>query len=159
MSGSLWDSKIRLGEDFFNEIISHPVPIDMNTLTALKRSPLGLDLYLWLTYRTFTLRAPLRLSWRNLYRQFGVDPDKASDNNTVQELPVQGLSARVEEDQAGLAGVELLDGSGRPDLASLDPGHRSVIRPPRLAGIDPRVLPQEGRDEIEDIHLGLPKSD
>ena len=35
----------------------------MNTLTALKRSPLGLDLYLWLTYRIFALRAPLRLSW------------------------------------------------------------------------------------------------
>ena len=27
----LWESKIRLGEDFFNEIINHPVPIDMNT--------------------------------------------------------------------------------------------------------------------------------
>ena len=33
---SLWESKIRLGEDLFNEIIRHPVPIDMNTLTALK---------------------------------------------------------------------------------------------------------------------------
>ena len=54
----LWDSKIRLGEDFFNEIINHPVPIDMNTLTALKRCALGLDLYLWLTYRTFALTAP-----------------------------------------------------------------------------------------------------
>ena len=42
------ESKIRLGEDFFNEIISHPVPIDMNTLKALKRCALGLDLYLWL---------------------------------------------------------------------------------------------------------------
>ena len=58
----LWDSKIRLGEDFFNEIINHPVPLDMNTLKALKRSTLGLDLYLWLNYRTFALRAPLRLS-------------------------------------------------------------------------------------------------
>ena len=29
------------------------MPLDMNTLTALKRSSLGLDLYLWLTYRTF----------------------------------------------------------------------------------------------------------
>ena len=36
----LFDSKIRLGEDFFNEIIHHPVPIDMNTLTALKRCAL-----------------------------------------------------------------------------------------------------------------------
>ena len=32
----LWASKIRLGEDFFNEIISHPVPINMNILTSLK---------------------------------------------------------------------------------------------------------------------------
>ena len=80
----LFDSKIRLGEDFFNEIIRHPVPIDMNTLTALKRCALGLDLYLWLTYRTFALRAPQRLTWQQVYRQFGLHPDKASDKNTVQ---------------------------------------------------------------------------
>ena len=81
---SLWESKIYLGEQFFNEIIRHPIPIDMNTLTALKRSPLGLDLYLWLTYRTFALRAPLRLTWRLLYSQFGAHPAKASDKVTVQ---------------------------------------------------------------------------
>ena len=62
---SLWESKIELGEDFFNEIIRSPIPIDLNTLRAMKRSPLGLDL--WLTYRTFTLKAPLRLSWPQLY--------------------------------------------------------------------------------------------
>ena len=45
----LWESKIELGEDLFNEIIHNPVPLDMNTLTALKRCSLGLDLYLWLT--------------------------------------------------------------------------------------------------------------
>ena len=83
---TLWDSKLRLGEDFFNEIIQHPVPIDMNALTALKRSPLGLDLYLWLVYRTFPLRAPLRLTWKQVYRQFGAHPDKASDHRTVQDF-------------------------------------------------------------------------
>ena len=83
---SLWDSKIYLGEAFFNEIIRHPVPLDMNTLTALKRSSLGLDLYLWLVYRTFPLRAPLRLTWRQVYRQFGVHPSKASDKRTVQNF-------------------------------------------------------------------------
>ena len=81
---SLWNSNIYLGEAFFHEIINHPVPLDMNTLTALKRSPLGLDLYLWLVYRTFALRAPLRLSWQQVYGQFGRHPDKASDKNTVQ---------------------------------------------------------------------------
>ena len=80
----LWESKIRLGEDLFNEIIRHPVPLDMNILKALKRSSLGLDLYLWLTYRTFSLKGSLRLSWRQLYAQFGAAPAKASDKTTVQ---------------------------------------------------------------------------
>ena len=82
----LFGSKIRLGEDFFNEIIQHPVPLNMNTLTALKRCALGLDLYLWLVYRTFALRTPLRLSWRQVYRQFGLHPDKASDKRTVLDF-------------------------------------------------------------------------
>ena len=50
----------------------------------MKRSSLGLDLYLWVTYRTFALRAPLRLSWRLLYQQFGADPSRADDHNAVQ---------------------------------------------------------------------------
>ena len=83
---TLWKSKIYLGEVFFNEIIRHPVPLDMNTLKALKRCALGLDLYLWLSYRTFALRAPLRLTWRQLYRQFGLHPPKASENQTVQNF-------------------------------------------------------------------------
>ena len=82
----LWESKIYLGEAFFNEIISHPVPLDMNTLMALKRCALGLDLYLWLTYRTFTLRAPQRLTWKQVYCQFGTDPDKASNKFIVRDF-------------------------------------------------------------------------
>ena len=80
---TLWESKIRLGEDFFQEIIRHPVPLDINILKALKRSSLGLDLYLWVTYRTFSLKRPMRLSWPRLYRQFGADPAKADDKFTV----------------------------------------------------------------------------
>ena len=83
---TLWKSKIELSEDFFNEIIRHPVPLDMNILKALKRSSLGLDLYLWVAYRTFALQRPLRLSWRQVYRQFGVDPARASDKRTVQNF-------------------------------------------------------------------------
>ena len=88
---ALWDSKIELGEDLFNEIIRNPVPLDMNTLAALKRSSLGLDLYLWLVYRTFALRAPLRLTWRHLYRQFGANPTQASDKNIVNAFRTKCL--------------------------------------------------------------------
>ena len=87
----LWESKVRLSEAFFNEIVSHPVPLDLTSLKALKRSPLGLDLYLWLVYRTFALRAPLRLSWRLLYSQFGSDPAKASDKRTVDAFRTKCL--------------------------------------------------------------------
>ena len=83
---SLWQSKIELGEKFFSEIIRHPVPLDMNALKALKWSPLGLDLYMWAVYRTFSLNRPMRLSWPQLYRQFGANPSKASDNVTVQRF-------------------------------------------------------------------------
>ena len=87
----LWDSKIELGEKFFQEIIQHPVPLDMNTLKAMSRSSLGLDLYLWLVYRTFALTRSRRLTWRHLYRQFGVDPAKASDKNTVNRFRTHAL--------------------------------------------------------------------
>ena len=82
----LWESKIELSEKFFNEIINHPVPIDMNTLKALKRCALGLDLYLWLVYRTFALRTPQPLTWRQVYQQFGLHPAKASDKRTVLDF-------------------------------------------------------------------------
>ena len=83
---ALWDSTIRLGENFFEEIIQHPVPINMKVLGALKRSSLGLDLYLWLLYRTFALKKPLKLSWRQLYRQFGAEPDHAANKFTVRDF-------------------------------------------------------------------------
>ena len=82
----LWESKIHLSEPFFNEIIRHPVPLDMNILKALKRCSLGLDLYLWLIYRTFALKSPQQLTWRQLYQQFGTDPAKASDKFIVRNF-------------------------------------------------------------------------
>ena len=129
----LWESKIELGEKFFNEIINHPVPIDMNTLKALKRCSLGLDLYLWLTYRTFSLLSPLRLSWRQLYQQFGSDPAKSSDKRIVKIFRRQALrelkkikTAWPDLNYATAQGVLILlpstptipPASGHPELAS-----------------------------------------
>ena len=121
----LWDSKIRLGEDFFNEIIRHPVPLDMNTLKALKRCSLGLDLYLWLTYRTFTLKRPVRITWRQLYRQFDANPTKTPDKQRIKFFRRKVLPG-VEENQDRLAGCELRDGPGSVDSLPLDSRHRAV---------------------------------
>ena len=81
---SLFPSEIRLSEPFFRSILRQPVPVDLNCLHALRRSTLGLDLYLWLTYRTFTLRKDLPLTWKQVYVQLGSHPDKHGDKVTVQ---------------------------------------------------------------------------
>ena len=129
---SLWESKIELGEKFFNEIIRHPVPLDMNTLNALKRCALGLDLYLWLAYRTFTLRAPQRLTWKQVYRQFGTDPAQASDNQTVQDFRYKVLR---ELKKIKMAWPELNYTTGRGVLILLPstPTIAPVAAPLRLA--------------------------
>ena len=87
----LWDSKIELGEKFFREIIHRPVPLDMNILKAIKRSTLGLDLYMWLSYRTFTLKKVTAIRWRDLYLQFGVAPSKTNDKLTVNNFRKKSL--------------------------------------------------------------------
>lgn len=84
--GTLWESTIRLGEALFEEIVRRPVPINMNVLNALKRSALDLDLYLWLSYRTFSLDKPLRLTWKRLYRQFRPDPTKIENRREVDDF-------------------------------------------------------------------------
>lgn len=78
---TIWHSQIRLGEAFFNEIVANPVPLDMRILKAMRRSSLGLDLYMWMSYKTYSLysqrKKPERLTWERLYRQFSADPDNA----------------------------------------------------------------------------------
>ena len=88
---ALWQSKIVLSENFFQEIINHPVPLDMNTLKALTRSALGLDLYVWLNYRVFGLDRPFQLTWPQLYRQFGANPANATNKNIVNDFRAKAL--------------------------------------------------------------------
>ena len=110
--------------------ISHPVPLNLNTLTALKRSPLGLDLYLWLVYRTFALRAPLRLTWRQVYHQFGSDPDRARDKRTVLNFRMDCLRelkkiklAWPELNYSTAPGVLIL----HPSKPAIPPAHLQLV--------------------------------
>ena len=136
----LWESKIRIGEDFFSEIINHPVPLDLNTLKALKRCSLGLDLYLWLNYRLFAITSPLRLSWQQMYRQFGLNPAKASDKFTVRNFRSQALrelkkikTAWPDLNYTTATGVLILHPS-TPKIAPLSDSPRRTFITPDAAG-------------------------
>jgi hypothetical protein len=70
---ALWESWIELGEEFFAAIIAAPVPVDMRVLRAIKRSPLALDLYAWVTYRVFQVnkKGAAFVPWAGLQKQMG----------------------------------------------------------------------------------------
>lgn len=69
--GTLWESYIKLNTDFFNEIVRNAVPLDLRVLATLKNSPLGLDLYMFIAWRTFRLDKPVFISWESLQKQLG----------------------------------------------------------------------------------------
>ena len=159
----LWDSTIELGEKFFNEIITCPVPIDVNVLKAMKRSPLGLDLYLWLTCRLFGLGEPFSLTWRQLYRQFGSNP--AADKRTVDAFRTDvlreleklkdawpGLDYRTPRGCLELRPTRPLIAPSRPGAAHRRPGdtdHTALRRHVfRILAERPALLEPEHTDEL-----------
>ena len=75
----LWKSTVTLSENFFNEVIDRPVPIDMRAIKALKQSPMALDIYTWLTYRASYLKRPTVIPWSSLALQFGSDYSRLRD--------------------------------------------------------------------------------
>ena len=117
----LWESEIELGEKFYQEIVGCPVPLDMHILRAMKRTALGLDLYLWLTYRMFTLKKPIYLPWRQLYWQFGTT--EMADKRTVLNFRAQFLRELA----------KLKDAWPQLDYRT-PPGHLKLYpSPPRIA--------------------------
>jgi len=70
---ALWESTITLSEKFYRECNENPIPIDLRALKALKRSPMALDIYVWLAYRMSFLKGNTSIPWAALQLQFGAD--------------------------------------------------------------------------------------
>lgn len=68
---TLWESTVTLTQEFYDEIINRPVPLDLRALSSLKSSSLALDIYCWLTYRMSYLKHPTEIPWELLAKQFG----------------------------------------------------------------------------------------
>lgn len=69
--GVLLPSTVSLSEAFYEQVTTRPVPIDMRVLRGIRRSPLALDIYTWLTHRLSYLRRPSHISWAQVQAQFG----------------------------------------------------------------------------------------
>ena len=71
---SLWASELTLNSDFYAEITRAPVPVRLDHLRALAKSPMEMDIYTWLTYRihrTALTGQPVTIPWPSLREQFG----------------------------------------------------------------------------------------
>ncbi len=60
-----------LARRFFEQATRSPVPLDPAVLAALRRSPLAIDIYGWVSHGMATLEKPASISWRALEKQFG----------------------------------------------------------------------------------------
>ena len=121
----LWDSSITLSEAFYREIIEHPVPLDMEVLKALRRSPLALDIYSWLTYRTSYQKGRSRpITWASLQEQFGSQyQDNAQGKRDFKKKFKKHLSNVLKFYEG--ANVEVIDtglilNKGTPSVAKVE---------------------------------------
>ena len=71
--------EVILGERFFEQATKSAVPLDPVIVRTLRRSPLALDLYAWLTYRMATLNQTATVSWPALEAQFGSEYKRPRD--------------------------------------------------------------------------------
>jgi len=47
------ENTIVLSEEFYQEILAHPIPTDLEAVKVLSAAPVALDLFMWLCYRCF----------------------------------------------------------------------------------------------------------
>ncbi len=66
----LFESEITISNDFY-ELCQSAIPIDKRALSYLKKAPLALDIYFWLSHRFYFLKRPSYISWEQLKGQFG----------------------------------------------------------------------------------------
>jgi len=66
-----WNSTILLSEPFFRAVVERPIPVSLPVLQKLRQAPMALDLYVWLSYRLFYLKAPTTIPVELLQAQFG----------------------------------------------------------------------------------------
>lgn len=93
--GALWGSYVELGQDFYDAITAAPVPVDMRALKALKRSPLALDLYAWLTYEAYRAHKSRRSrfeNWTQLHAHLGAEYARSSDFRRYAKVALRKIA-------------------------------------------------------------------
>lgn len=70
---AFWPDELKLGQEFFETLCEHAVPLDPRAVHALQHSALAMDVYSWLAHRLCRVHTNngVKLYWKNLRDQFG----------------------------------------------------------------------------------------
>lgn len=127
---ALWDSYIDLSPELFESLKKAAVPLDWDILVKLRKSPLALDLYAWLTYEAARAQEAGKgrfVPWAALKSQMGAEYDRL-DNFTAaakrELLKIKKLYRGVAIGKCR-GGIEIkadsLPSVERPSLAQKEP--------------------------------------
>jgi len=102
-----WQSQLILTDEFYQHTQQYAIPIDLRVLHACGHYPLAMDIYCWLTYRYYSLKRPITISWGDLMIQFGnrYQRDahfKANFRNALNRVALFYPQARFVLDQYGI---------------------------------------------------------
>ncbi len=68
-----WLNSLTLGDEYFQNVMQHGLPLDNRAIASLSHSPMAMDTYTWLAHRLRRVdpNKPQFVAWKNLYDQFG----------------------------------------------------------------------------------------
>jgi hypothetical protein len=67
--GEPFENVIVLSDEFYSEILAHPIPADIQAVKLLASAPAVLDMFMWLVYRCFVAKGEERVP---LFGDFGL---------------------------------------------------------------------------------------
>jgi Plasmid encoded RepA protein len=85
-----FENLIMLSDDFYQEVVAHPVPNDLEAVKLLAASPAVLDLYMWLSYRCFKAKSVETIP---IFGEFGL----ANQIGTVEYSRPRRFRAMLEQ--------------------------------------------------------------
>jgi hypothetical protein len=104
---ALWPSELQLGQEYFESLREHAVPLDSRAVAGLAHSATALDTYSFLARRLYTLQKPVKVTWHQFHGQFGQEYQdwrsfKKKFIPAVRAALALYPSAKVEEVTGGL---------------------------------------------------------
>jgi len=105
----IWNSTVRLSQEYFDSLQNHAVPLHESDLAALAQTAMGLDIYAWLAQRLHRINGgkPAFIPWTALREQFGPDYRqmfnfKREFRHTLAKVLARYQTARIELNEKGM---------------------------------------------------------